>query len=120
MYVHTPRSYFYPDQLRKFLSRHASDVPIGQVTAADLGKPYLYSIVRPNRFRFVYELWSASYLPLNFYISMRHIYKGPSPGFYARAKAELMRTGKHPMFSFVDGWAPLRRFGLDRDTRAPP
>ena len=50
---------------------------------------------------------------------MRHIYKGPSPGFYARAKAELMRTGKHPMFSFVDGWAPLRRFGLDRDTRAP-
>ena len=56
MYVHTPRSYFYPDQLRKFLSRHASDVPIGQVTAADLGKPYLYSIIRPNRFRFVYEL----------------------------------------------------------------
>lgn len=76
MYVHTPRSYFYPDQLRKFLSRHASDVPIGQVTAADLGKPYLYSIVRPNRFRFVYELWSASYLPLNFYISMRTFTRG--------------------------------------------
>ena len=60
MYVHTPRPYFYPDQLRKFLSRHASDVPIGQVTAADLGKPYLYSIVLPNPYRIVYDIWSAT------------------------------------------------------------
>lgn len=119
MVVHTPRSYFYPDQLRRLLYQHIENESIGYPTVHNITKPYWYSIVRPNRFRFVYELWSANYLPLNFYISMRHIYKGPSPGFYARAKAELMNTGRHPMFSLVDGWSPLRRFGMDRDTRAP-
>lgn len=81
MVVHTPRSYFYPDQLRRLLYQHIENESIGYPTVNNITKPYWYSIVRPNRFRFVYELWSANYLPLNFYISMRHIYKDPRPVF---------------------------------------
>ncbi len=119
MYEQVIRPYFYPEQIRQYLRLYAENLPTGQPAAYDVGHSSRYSIVRPRRFRFSYELWSGDGLPLNFNITMRHVFTGPSPSFYARARTELMRNSEHPMFEFIDGWDPLRRFGLQRDKRAP-
>ena len=117
MIEHKKRVIFYPMQLRDFVRDHGAELPIGIPVAYDTIKPERYCIVRPNRFRFYHELCGANGLPLNFFISMRHIFTGASPVFYASARAELMRMGEHPMFTLVDNWDPLQRFGLRRNNR---
>ena len=118
MIEHKKRVIFYPMQLRDFVRDHGAELPIGIPVAYDTIKPERYCIVRPNRFRFYHELCGANGLPLNFFISMRHIFTGASPVFYASARAELMRMGEHPMFTLVDNWDPLQRFGLRRTVRS--
>lgn len=117
MIGHKERTFFYPLQLRDFVREHGAALPIGVPIALDALRQERYCIVRPNRFRFYHELCGANGLPLNFFISMRHIFTGASPVFYASARAELMRMGEHPMFTLVDNWDPLQRFGLRRNNR---
>lgn len=117
MIGHKERTFFYPLQLRDFVREHGAALPIGVPIALDALRQERYCIVRPNRFRFYHELCGANGLPLNFFISMRHIFTGASPVFYASARAELMRMGEHPMFTLVDNWDPLQRFGLRLNNR---
>lgn len=117
MYEHQIRSSFYPDQICRYLRQHARNFPVGTlVTYADV-RPEQYFIVRPQRFRCYWDLWSSSGVPLNFHITMRHVFTGTSPNLYARSKAELMCRGKHPMFTLVDEWYPWRRYGLGKNCR---
>ena len=78
MIEHKKRVIFYPMQLRDFVRDHGAELPIGIPVAYDTIKPERYCIVRPNRFRFYHELCGANGLPLNFFISMRHIFTGAS------------------------------------------
>ena len=119
MYEHQIRSSFYPNQICRYLRQHARNFPVGTlVTYADV-RPDQYFIVRPQRFRCYWDLWSSSGVPLNFHITMRHVFTGTSPNLYARSKAELMCRGKHPMFTLVDEWYPWRRYGLGKNCRPP-
>lgn len=121
MIEHKKRVIFYPMQLRDFVRDHGAELPIGISVAYDTIKPERYCIVRPNRFRFYHELCGANGLPLNFFISMRHIFTGASPVFYASARAELMRMGEHPMFTlFLSSCQNQRRIPIDHRTRFDP
>ena len=98
MIGHKERTFFYPLQLRDFVREHGAALPIGVPIALDALRQERYCIVRPNRFRFYHELCGANGLPLNFFISMRHIINSR---FRIQKTVQSYKTTLVPRFLFL-------------------